>query len=311
MAKLLEATLHYRVSQRCGITRCRAAGSRTTLLHPYRLAFAQGGLYLLAYVPAYKDVRTFAVDRIVSVSLEKQTFTPKQVVGDDVFANSLGVNTGPPARVEIEFAAKVAPYVRARVWHTSQQVREGADGTLVLSMNVCHDWALRSWILSWGPFRARAHACRAREGASFGPAGGVRALRSGLTMQRPLRRHRLRRSGAGLSSRARPPSASTRTGSGSAKWATSRCSSRCSARSRMLFAIDVRGRGGLADVANLRLALASIGDLRPVFTTREGIQVPLPGRRQLRAIASGLAVVVAIMVGAVRLVPVGDVADVA
>ena len=48
--------------------------------------------------------------------------------------------------------------------------------------------------------------------------------------------------------------------------------------------------------ANLRLALASIGDLRPVFTTREGIQVPLPGRRQLRAIASGLAVVVAIIV---------------
>ena len=48
--------------------------------------------------------------------------------------------------------------------------------------------------------------------------------------------------------------------------------------------------------ANLRLALASIGDLRPVFTTREGIQLPLPGRRQLRAIASGLAVVIAIMV---------------
>jgi uncharacterized membrane protein (UPF0182 family) len=48
---------------------------------------------------------------------------------------------------------------------------------------------------------------------------------------------------------------------------------------------------------NLRLALASVGDLRAVFTTREGIQVPLPGRRQLRALASGLAVVVAIMVG--------------
>jgi uncharacterized membrane protein (UPF0182 family) len=48
--------------------------------------------------------------------------------------------------------------------------------------------------------------------------------------------------------------------------------------------------------ANLRLALASIGDLRPVFTTREGIQLPLPGRRQLRTIASGLAVVIAIMV---------------
>jgi proteasome accessory factor B len=122
------------------------------LVHPYRLAFAQGGLYLLAYVPDYKDVRTFAVERIASVSLEKQTFTPRAGMADEVFANSLGVNSGPAAKVDIEFDARVAPYVRARVWHGSQQVKEGPDGSLVLSMNVCHDWALRSWILGWGPF---------------------------------------------------------------------------------------------------------------------------------------------------------------
>ena len=74
------------------------------------------------------------------------------ILAADVFANSLGVNTGPAAQVEIEFEPRVAPYVRARVWHASQQLREGSGGTLVLSMNVCHDWALRSWILSWGPF---------------------------------------------------------------------------------------------------------------------------------------------------------------
>jgi uncharacterized membrane protein (UPF0182 family) len=49
-------------------------------------------------------------------------------------------------------------------------------------------------------------------------------------------------------------------------------------------------------VANLRIALAGVGDLRPVFTTREGIEVPLPGRQQLRTIASGLAAVVAFLV---------------
>jgi predicted DNA-binding transcriptional regulator YafY len=151
VAKLLEATLHHRVTS-MRYHSVSSSGVKDYVLHPYRLEFAQGALYLLAYVPAYKDVRTFAIDRIVAVSLEKQTFTPRQVVGGDVFANSLGVNTGPPARVEIEFAAKVAPYVRARVWHTSQQVRERPDGTLVLSLNVCHDWALRSWILSWGRF---------------------------------------------------------------------------------------------------------------------------------------------------------------
>lgn len=151
VARLLEATLHFRVSS----MRYHSVSSgrvKDYLVHPYRLVFAQGGLYLLAYVPAYRDVRTFAVDRIASVSLEKQTFTPKQPIGDEVFANSLGVNTGPPARVEIEFDARIAPYVRARVWHTSQQVREETDGSLVLSMDVCHDWALRSWILSWGSF---------------------------------------------------------------------------------------------------------------------------------------------------------------
>ena len=122
------------------------------LVHPYRLVFAQGGLYLLAYVPEYKDVRTFAVDRIASVSLDKQTFTPKERVGTEVFANSLGVNTGEPARVEIEFEPRVAPFVRARVWHASQQVKEEGDGRVRLSLNVCHDWALRNWILGWGPY---------------------------------------------------------------------------------------------------------------------------------------------------------------
>jgi proteasome accessory factor B len=168
VGKLLEATLHYRTAT----MRYESVSSgriKDYLVHAYRLAFAQGGLYLLAYVPEYDGVRTFAVDRIASVSLEKQTFVPKERVGDEVFANSLGVNTGPAAKVEIEFDPRVAAYVRARVWHTSQHLREAAGGTLVLSMNVCHDWALRSWILSWGPF-ARVLA----------PAALARALRSDL-----------------------------------------------------------------------------------------------------------------------------------
>ena len=151
VARLLEATLHFRVTT---MTYHSVSSKRVKeyLVHPYRLAFAQGGMYLLAYVPEYKSVRTFAIDRITSVTLEKQTFTPKQEIGDEVFANSLGVNTGPAQRVEIDFSADVAPYVRARVWHASQDVRDNGDGGVRVTLNVCHDWALRSWILSWGPF---------------------------------------------------------------------------------------------------------------------------------------------------------------
>jgi predicted DNA-binding transcriptional regulator YafY len=163
VARLLEATLHFRVTT----MRYHSVSSNRVkdyVVHPYRLAFAHGGLYLLAYVPEYESIRTFAVDRIRSVSLEKQTFTPQEPVGEDVFANSLGVNTGPAANVELEFDAPVAPYVRARVWHASQQIQEASGGRVRLTMDVCHDWALRSWILSWGPFaRVLAPAPLARE----------------------------------------------------------------------------------------------------------------------------------------------------
>jgi predicted DNA-binding transcriptional regulator YafY len=149
--KLLEATLHFRVAT-MRYDSVSSGKIKDYVIHPYRLAFAQGGHYLIAFVPAYEAVRTFAVDRIKSVSLEKGTFTPPRDMPDDIFANSLGVNTGPAERVEIAFDARIAPYVRARVWHASQESRDGEDGSLVLIMHVCHDWALRSWILSWGPF---------------------------------------------------------------------------------------------------------------------------------------------------------------
>lgn len=151
VTRLLEATLHHRET-RMRYHSMSSAREKDYLVHPYRLAFAQGGLYLLAFVPEYGDLRTFAVDRIASVSLEKQTFSPTHAVADDVFANSLGVNTGPAARAEIEFDASVTPFVRARVWHPSQEVREHPDGRITVTLHVCHDWALRSWILGWGRF---------------------------------------------------------------------------------------------------------------------------------------------------------------
>ncbi|MGE0591096.1 MAG: helix-turn-helix transcriptional regulator [Vicinamibacterales bacterium] len=149
VARLLEASLQRRVA-RMRYHSFSSAREKDYLVHAYRLAFAQGALYLLAFVPEYQDVRTFAVSRIVSVSLEKQTFVPERDVAGDVFGNSLGVNTGPAVTVELEFAPEAAGYVRARVWHPSQEIRDLPGGGLALTMRVCHDWALRSWVLGWG-----------------------------------------------------------------------------------------------------------------------------------------------------------------
>jgi uncharacterized protein len=50
-------------------------------------------------------------------------------------------------------------------------------------------------------------------------------------------------------------------------------------------------------ILNLRIAVRSLSDARPMFTTREGLEVALPGRRQLGALANAGAVILALLVG--------------
>jgi proteasome accessory factor B len=150
-ARALEATLHQRQAT---ITYYSKSSDRTKdyLVHPYRLAYAQGALYLLAYVPEYHEVRTFAVERIHDLSLQEETFTPIEELPGDAFPHSLGVHSGPPERVEIEFQPAVADYVKARTWHPSQHLQEKPNGGVGVTLDVCLDRALQSWILSFGPF---------------------------------------------------------------------------------------------------------------------------------------------------------------
>ncbi len=151
IARALEATLHHREA---AITYHSRSSDRTKTyrIHPYRLAYAQGGLYLLAYVPEYGEVRTFAVERIEQLSVAEERFTPIENLPDEAFPHSLGVHSGPPERVEIEFESAVADYVRSRQWHASQQLRDTASGRVAMTLDVCLDRALQSWILSFGPF---------------------------------------------------------------------------------------------------------------------------------------------------------------
>jgi predicted DNA-binding transcriptional regulator YafY len=151
VARALEATLHLRQATMTYYSKS-SERTKTYLVHPYRLAYAQGALYLLAYVSEYAEVRTFAVERIQEISLLEERFTPIEELPDAAFPHSLGVHSGPPERVEIEFQPAVADYVRARQWHASQAVSDAPAGGVTVTLDVCLDRALTSWILSFGPF---------------------------------------------------------------------------------------------------------------------------------------------------------------
>ena len=92
--------------------------------------------------------------RVHGISLLEERFTPDVEYKDlpeTAFPHSLGVHSGPPERVEIDFQPTVAEYVRARQWHPSQRVSELAGGGVRVTLDVSTDPSLHGWILSFGP----------------------------------------------------------------------------------------------------------------------------------------------------------------
>jgi predicted DNA-binding transcriptional regulator YafY len=147
--KLFDAVRDRRVIE-MGYFSARSNRAKNYTVHPYRIALAQGGVYLIAWVPQYDEFRTFAVERIEKLSLSDETFRKTRELPADLFASSMGVFWGEPEVITLEFAARHARYVQGRLWHPSQQIEPLADGRLKMTLNVSNDFALRSWILGFG-----------------------------------------------------------------------------------------------------------------------------------------------------------------
>jgi proteasome accessory factor B len=151
-ARLLDAILGQRVTD-MEYQSLRSRREKAYVVHPSRLVHAQGGLYLIAHVPAYAEVRTFAVERIRKVSVQEATFKPVAELDSNPFKHSLGVFLGgTPCRVQLRFHPRIAPLVKERTWHGSQQFKDRADGSIVMALEVTDDHALRNWVLSFGRF---------------------------------------------------------------------------------------------------------------------------------------------------------------
>jgi proteasome accessory factor B len=121
-------------------------------IEPQRLTFTNGGLYLYAFVPAYSQMRTFALQRIRKLKVLEETFKPGEVL-EEPYLNSLGPYSGGRVQeVEILFLANVAPYVEEREWHQSQQIVRNDDGSVVLRMKIAVDPPLRCWVLGFGHY---------------------------------------------------------------------------------------------------------------------------------------------------------------
>jgi len=120
---------------------------------PYRIWYAAGGLYLIGYCHMRQDVRMFAIDRILSLTI---TNLPCQMpLGfniEEYVRDALTVmRGGPQIEVELHFDRKTSAWAKDRLWHPSQKAILDKEGCLTLTLQVADTPELIGWILSFGP----------------------------------------------------------------------------------------------------------------------------------------------------------------
>lgn len=112
------------------------------------------GLFLIGYCRWRRDVRTFAIQRIVSAEQTGERFTPRpeacaRVALRDAF-QVWGGGRSEPVAVRLRFALTLAEEVAERRHHPSQIAHRLDSGELVLELRVAEPASLTRWIMGFG-----------------------------------------------------------------------------------------------------------------------------------------------------------------
>jgi len=100
------------------------------VIHPYFLTKKLGHWYLTGYCELREGLRTFKFDRILSVELFRDKFSPPEEVETNKYKLNFLKSMG-SRRIEIYFDSKVAPWIKER-WGSS--VTKGENGGVVLNL---------------------------------------------------------------------------------------------------------------------------------------------------------------------------------
>jgi proteasome accessory factor B len=127
-------------------------------VHPYHVGQIEHGWYLLAYDPARKAVRTFALQRISNLSLLRTKFVrDPRFNARDHLGGGFGVwsYAGEEKRkheVHIRFEGYAARIVAERQWHPTQAIRKlKPDGSVIeFQADLSGLEEITRWVLSWG-----------------------------------------------------------------------------------------------------------------------------------------------------------------
>jgi proteasome accessory factor B len=123
----------------------------TRVIDPYHLTNFDGEWYLLAYCHLRKDIRIFMTSRIRQVKHTGVAFIADK--GFSVMEHldfAFGIFAGHGEHiVRLKFDEFAARYIREKIWHSSQNIKEHGDGSITLTLNINSLIEIKRWILSW------------------------------------------------------------------------------------------------------------------------------------------------------------------
>ncbi len=119
---------------------------------PYILYFQNRSMYVDGYCPTRQDFRTFKAARIKRIKETALHFTRRKDF--DFRSRHQGTFTAYAGRAETEvsvrFYPKVRRYIEETLWHHTQTIEEGSDGTIVFRAKVAEPREIMWWAFSWG-----------------------------------------------------------------------------------------------------------------------------------------------------------------
>lgn len=116
------------------------------------MALLNRSWYVIGLCETHRQVRTFNLDRIISVAVLEETFSkPSKFSLESYLGNAwMMIPEGKTYAVRLRFNAKVAGNVEEVIWHKTQCTQRQPDGSLIFEATIDGLTEIGWWIMGYG-----------------------------------------------------------------------------------------------------------------------------------------------------------------
>jgi len=121
-------------------------------VHPYKIWFYEGTIYIIGLCLLRNEIRTFVLDRVHILNVLDETFEiPQKFDFQTYIRHSFKVMHAELYTVRIMISPAWARYVGEKIWHESQMIQKHLDGAIEIIFRVAGLSEIKRWVLGLGP----------------------------------------------------------------------------------------------------------------------------------------------------------------